>query len=264
MAKTLKDLLTETKKAEEALPLTPVPAVIENSADKDVSPAKLSRSPIQEKKLENSQLSVESDSLSSDPQPQVAPVSEESPETKTAEKDSEYLKNEGANSSVNSTDSLLFESSNSCEKESSITSDSIPTEMASAKKCTESLENVNAPRLNEMREKPPEKKSAKFQCDDNVSDSVSVAKPGVLKPCPSVGASLENFELWKVEGSPKMRSNGGGSTAESTAMVEEAWERLKKSYVYFKGKPVGTLAAMDPMAEDLNYNQVYQTILVNC
>ncbi|BFG22190.1 hypothetical protein CerSpe_084640 [Prunus speciosa] len=95
--------LLPLKKAEEALPLTPVPVVIENSADKDVSPAKLSRSPIQEKKLENSQLSVESDSSSGDPQPQVAPVSEESPETKTAEKDSEYLKNEGANSSVNST-----------------------------------------------------------------------------------------------------------------------------------------------------------------
>ncbi|CAB4300676.1 unnamed protein product [Prunus armeniaca] len=257
MAKTLKDLLTETKKAEEAQPLAPVPAVIENSADKDVSPEKLSRSPIQENNLENSQLFVESDSSSGDPQPQVAPVSEESPETKTAEKDSEYLKNEDANSSVNSTDSLLFEISNSCEKESSITSDSIPTEMANSEKCTESLENVNAPRLNEIREEQPAKKLAKFQCDDNVSDGVSVAKPGVLKPCPSVGASLENFELWKVEGSPKMRSNGGGSTAESIAMVEEAWERLKKSYVYFKGKPVGTLAAMDPMAEDLNYNQVF-------
>ncbi|KAK8693637.1 hypothetical protein V6N13_071211 [Hibiscus sabdariffa] len=38
-------------------------------------------------------------------------------------------------------------------------------------------------------------------------------------------------------------------------MVEEAWETLQKSYVYYKGRPVGTLAAMDPTVEALNYNQ---------
>ncbi|KAM5555697.1 putative alkaline/neutral invertase F [Rosa sericea] len=47
------------------------------------------------------------------------------------------------------------------------------------------------------------------------------------------------------------------SKESSAAMVEEAWERLKKSYVYYRGKPVGTLAAMDPTAEALNYNQVF-------
>ncbi|XP_050137616.1 probable alkaline/neutral invertase F, partial [Malus sylvestris] len=87
--------------------------------------------------------------------------------------------------------------------------------------------------------------------NDDVPVSVSAAKPGVLLPSPSVGASLiENLDPWK-EGSPKTKSAG------SPAMVEEAWERLKKSYVYFKGKPVGTLAAMDPTAETLNYNQVF-------
>ncbi|KAJ7007864.1 hypothetical protein NC653_006792 [Populus alba x Populus x berolinensis] len=40
-------------------------------------------------------------------------------------------------------------------------------------------------------------------------------------------------------------------------MVDEAWERLNKSYVYFKGQPVGTLAAMDTSADALNYNQVF-------
>jgi hypothetical protein len=43
-------------------------------------------------------------------------------------------------------------------------------------------------------------------------------------------------------------------------MVDEAWERLNKSYVYFKGKPVGTLAAMDTSADALNYNQVSNSI----
>ncbi|KAK6918157.1 Glycosyl hydrolase family 100 [Dillenia turbinata] len=40
-------------------------------------------------------------------------------------------------------------------------------------------------------------------------------------------------------------------------MIEEAWESLWRSYVFFKGKPVGTLAALDPGAESLNYNQVF-------
>ena len=54
--------------------------------------------------------------------------------------------------------------------------------------------------------------------------------------------------------------DGGDSGA---AMKEEACERLKKSYVYFKGKPVGTFAAMDPNAEALNYNQAYIYLSIN-
>jgi uncharacterized protein YqgV (UPF0045/DUF77 family) len=34
-------------------------------------------------------------------------------------------------------------------------------------------------------------------------------------------------------------------------MVEEAWERLKKSYVFYNGEPVGTLSAMDYNSEVL-------------
>ncbi|KAJ6955574.1 hypothetical protein NC652_006861 [Populus alba x Populus x berolinensis] len=45
-------------------------------------------------------------------------------------------------------------------------------------------------------------------------------------------------------------------------MVDEAWERLNKSYVYFKGQPVGTLAAMDTSADALNYNQVLTFSLI--
>ncbi|KAF2324901.1 hypothetical protein GH714_021127 [Hevea brasiliensis] len=105
---------------------------------------------------------------------------------------------------------------------------------------------------------PPEKakKTVRMQSINMVSDNVHVAKLATLKPCPSVGTNLEVFDL---NISPGIRSNVGGLqvSPESGAMVEEAWERLKKSYVYFKGKPVGTLAAMDPSAEALNYNQVF-------
>lgn len=113
------------------------------------------------------------------------------------------------------------------------------------------------PKQEEECERLPAKKTTSFQHNDDVPVSVNAAKPRVLLQSPSVGTSLiEYLDPWK-KGSPKAKSAG------SPAMVDEAWKRLKKSYVYFKGKPVGTLAAMDPTAETLNYNKVYQMFLVN-
>lgn len=111
---------------------------------------------------------------------------------------------------------------------------------------------------------PKPKKSVRMKCNENVSVSEipSMPKLMTLKSCPSVGMSLESFD--QIDNSPMFRSNGAGAGAggngESNAMVEEAWELLKKSYVYYKGKEVGTLAAMDPSAETLNYNQVQYNI----
>lgn len=39
--------------------------------------------------------------------------------------------------------------------------------------------------------------------------------------------------------------------------VAEAWDHLKQSLVYFRGKPVGTIAALDCSDEKLNYDQVF-------
>lgn len=36
----------------------------------------------------------------------------------------------------------------------------------------------------------------------------------------------------------------------------EAWEELRRSLVYFRGQPVGTIAALDNSDEKLNYDQV--------
>ncbi|KAH7438314.1 hypothetical protein KP509_04G009700 [Ceratopteris richardii] len=47
------------------------------------------------------------------------------------------------------------------------------------------------------------------------------------------------------------------SPFEPHPMVAEAWENLRKSLVLFKGKPVGTIAALDSTEEALNYNQVF-------
>ncbi|KAK8447354.1 hypothetical protein SEVIR_8G054000v4 [Setaria viridis] len=41
-------------------------------------------------------------------------------------------------------------------------------------------------------------------------------------------------------------------------LVNEAWEALRKSVVYFRGQPVGTIAATDHASEEvLNYDQVF-------
>ncbi|KAH0981095.1 hypothetical protein GBA52_008272 [Prunus armeniaca] len=40
-------------------------------------------------------------------------------------------------------------------------------------------------------------------------------------------------------------------------MVAEAWETLRRSLVFFRGQPVGTIAATDTSEEKLNYDQVF-------
>ncbi|MBA0860340.1 hypothetical protein Goshw_016727 [Gossypium schwendimanii] len=128
-------------------------------------------------------------------------------------------------------------------------------------KCQDSVgngESYASQEENESTEKPEEKlkKTMRVQSNENISDNTSVAHTS-LKSCASVGTGFEkNFELNSILSA--IRSNGFlEGRAENGAMVEEAWETLQKSYVYYKGNAVGTLAAMDPTAEALNYNQVF-------
>ncbi|XWS24486.1 hypothetical protein CRYUN_Cryun28dG0106700 [Craigia yunnanensis] len=44
---------------------------------------------------------------------------------------------------------------------------------------------------------------------------------------------------------------------ETHAMVAEAWENLRRSIVYYRRQPVGTIAALDHSVEELNYDQVF-------
>ncbi|KAL8128946.1 hypothetical protein V2J09_018101 [Rumex salicifolius] len=44
---------------------------------------------------------------------------------------------------------------------------------------------------------------------------------------------------------------------ETHPIVSEAWEALRKSMVFFRGQPVGTIAALDNSEEELNYDQVF-------
>lgn len=48
---------------------------------------------------------------------------------------------------------------------------------------------------------------------------------------------------------------------EGSPMMTEAWDALRRTLVYFRGKPVGTIAALDSSEEKLNYDQVMCTFL---
>lgn len=83
-----------------------------------------------------------------------------------------------------------------------------------------------------------------------------------FKNPPNIETNIGNLDQ---NTSPGSRTSGHQVTgAESASLMDEAWDRLQKSYVFFRGKPVGTLAAMDPSTEPLNYNQVSLCCYIIC
>ncbi|KAK9279035.1 hypothetical protein L1049_012710 [Liquidambar formosana] len=214
--------------------------------------------------------STEATSFSSSEQ---EPKSTDSPAIVTGKKDSELdpavdlSHNLGSKSTSDSpTESKMPEkASGSLEGESSKTaeksSESLERENPeSEKELSESKESEEKPLVSpkEVVGSAPEKKKKTVRMDDtvNVSENPNGKSLASIKPSPSVGTRMESSESGS---SPSISSdshqiNGNGEIA---AMVEEAWEALEKSLVYFQGNPVGTLAAVDPSAEDLNYNQVF-------
>lgn len=49
-----------------------------------------------------------------------------------------------------------------------------------------------------------------------------------------------------------------------STILDEAWQVLQKSIIYYNGHPVGTVAASDPSAEALNYDQCFIRDFVSC
>lgn len=65
---------------------------------------------------------------------------------------------------------------------------------------------------------------------------------------------LENvFSPGRISGLNTPRSQ---TTFEPHPMVVEAWDALRRTLVFFRGQPVGTIAALDNVKEALNYDQV--------
>ena len=85
----------------------------------------------------------------------------------------------------------------------------------------------------------------------------------------SIGLARGGLDNFESTFSPGGRS--GFETPASSArnsfephpMVADAWEALRRSLVYFRGQPVGTIAAVDHASEEvLNYDQVYIPFLI--
>ncbi|KAL8128477.1 hypothetical protein V2J09_017632 [Rumex salicifolius] len=76
-----------------------------------------------------------------------------------------------------------------------------------------------------------------------------------------LGDHLDTFSAGRRSGFTTPRS--GFNTPRSLhafdtlPIVADAWEALRRSLVYFRGQPVGTIAALDSSEENLNYDQVF-------
>eukprot|EP00249_Psilotum_nudum_P021109 c27974_g1_i1 orf=347-1960(+) len=96
-------------------------------------------------------------------------------------------------------------------------------------------------------------------------DEMSLSDLVVPELCSRSLRTLETVKSSEcLEGllSPSMRSASntprlGQPGFEPHPMVADAWEALRRSLVYFRGKSVGTIAALDPTEDALNYNQVF-------
>ncbi|CAA0816785.1 Probable alkaline/neutral invertase B [Striga hermonthica] len=69
---------------------------------------------------------------------------------------------------------------------------------------------------------------------------------GVSSPCKRSGFNTPNSQF-----------GYGQNIYETHPMVAEAWDNIRRSMVYFRGRPVGTIAALDNSDEKLNYDQVF-------
>lgn len=68
----------------------------------------------------------------------------------------------------------------------------------------------------------------------------------------------DHFESMDSGGRRSLASTPRSSNSvEPHPLVAEAWESLRRSIVYFRGQPVGTIAALDHSTEELNYDQVF-------
>ncbi|XP_047340285.1 probable alkaline/neutral invertase F [Impatiens glandulifera] len=117
-------------------------------------------------------------------------------------------------------------------------------------------------------DRAPENEESMFTDEVIEEDDDITLNMATLKPSPSVGINLDSFDPSSSMFTAATCIGNGNSLRSSwesvPSMTEEAWDRLQKSYVYFKGNPVGTLAALDSSAEALNYNQVFVRDFIPC
>ncbi|CAA6668408.1 unnamed protein product [Spirodela intermedia] len=105
------------------------------------------------------------------------------------------------------------------------------------------LRLLDKPKLNIERKRSFDERSLS---DLSISN---IRGPDPLDGIHSPGAGRSGFNT---------PSSSAWNSFEPHPMVADAWDALRKSMVYFRGQPLGTLAAVDHAAEEvLNYDQVF-------
>ncbi|MEB3213341.1 MAG: glycoside hydrolase 100 family protein [Leptolyngbyaceae bacterium] len=61
----------------------------------------------------------------------------------------------------------------------------------------------------------------------------------------------------KADSNQSLSSDGSVSPSDEPSLLDQAWNLLDKSVVYYNGEPVGTVGASDPSVEALNYDQCF-------
>nr|XP_019705482.1 probable alkaline/neutral invertase F [Elaeis guineensis] len=93
--------------------------------------------------------------------------------------------------------------------------------------------------------------------DQRTSSEPSAAPGPSRHPFSNLPSIAEDQEYSSASGSSCASTPRASDGGETHSVLAEGWEALKRSLVYFRGKPVGTIAALDHTEEALNYNQVF-------
>ncbi|GAA0152203.1 hypothetical protein LIER_10742 [Lithospermum erythrorhizon] len=92
-------------------------------------------------------------------------------------------------------------------------------------------------------------------------DERSLASYSPQPPSRAENYGFRGFDNFDGLNSPSKRSGiytpRSQFSCEPNPMISEAWEHLRRSMVFFRGQPVGTIAALDNSDEKLNYDQVF-------
>ncbi|XP_012835525.1 PREDICTED: alkaline/neutral invertase CINV2-like [Erythranthe guttata] len=110
------------------------------------------------------------------------------------------------------------------------------------------VSSINDYDLSKLIGKPRLNIERKISFDDRSLSELSI---GLIR-------GLDTYEsIYSPLDSPT-RSSAADDSFEPHPIVADAWEALRRSLVYFRGQPVGTIAAYDHASEEvLNYDQVF-------
>ena len=96
-------------------------------------------------------------------------------------------------------------------------------------------------------------------CDEKSLNDFSVGfSPHPSSRADNFSRAFDNLDSLYSPGcnTPMSHFGYGMMASDPHPMIAEAWDDLRRALVYFRGQPVGTIAALDSSDEKLNYDQV--------